>query len=149
MQDHAEDSLTVRSTTGAHDFESAMAVRLQVFVEEQGVPIEEEADDQDAEGDHVLAELGGIVVGTGRLVVEPDGARIGRVAVLRGYRHRGIATRIVEALERQAEARGFTEVSLHAQTYVRELYDKCGYVVSGPQFVEAGIDHLPMTKRLT
>jgi predicted GNAT family N-acyltransferase len=126
-----------------------MAVRWPVFVEEQGVPADEERDASDLTAVHTLAEIDGRVVGTGRLVLEGDQAgHIGRIAVLPDYRHRGIATRIIAMLEQQASARGFNHITLHAQTYVRELYEKCGYVVSGPQFLEAGIDHLPMTKRL-
>ena len=149
MADPAESSLTIRSTTEPRDLEAAMAVRWPVFVEEQGVPADEERDSSDLTSVHVLAEIDGQVIGTGRLVLEGDHAgHIGRIAVLPDYRHRGIATRIIATLERQASERGFSEITLHAQTYVRELYDKCGYVVSGPQFLEAGIDHLPMTKRL-
>ena len=149
MADPAESSLTIRSTTEPRDLEAAMAVRWPVFVEEQGVPADEERDSSDLTSVHVLAEIDGQVIGTGRLVLEGDHAgHIGRIAVLPDYRHRGIATRIIAALEQQASARGFSEITLHSQTYVRELYDKCGYVVSGPQFLEAGIDHLPMTKQL-
>ncbi len=126
-----------------------MTVRWPVFVQEQGVPADEERDSSDLTSVHVLAEIDGQVVGTGRLVLEGDHAgHIGRIAVLPDHRHRGIATRIIATLEKQAQARGFSEITLHAQTYVQELYAKSGYSVSGPQFLEAGIDHLPMTKQL-
>ena len=126
-----------------------MTVRWPVFVEEQGVPADEERDSSDLNSVHVLAEIDGQVVGTGRLVLEGDYAgHIGRIAVLPDQCHRGIATRIIATLEQQAQARGFSEITLHAQTYVQELYAKSGYTVSGPQFLEAGIDHLPMKKRI-
>jgi predicted GNAT family N-acyltransferase len=144
-----QDSLTIRSTTDPRDLEAAMTVRWPVFVEEQGVPADEERDSSDLTSVHVLAEIDGQVVGTGRLVLEGDYAgHIGRIAVLPDQRHRGIATRIIATLEQQAQARGFSEITLHAQTYVQELYAKSGYTVSGPQFLEAGIDHLPMKKRI-
>jgi predicted GNAT family N-acyltransferase len=138
----------VRSGNGEADFALALAVRWRVFVEEQGVPPELEHDAADATSAHVLAEVSSEVVGTGRLVVDADGARIGRVSVLPDFRHRGIGSQIVAALESEAAAQGFAEVTLHAQTYVQELYDKNGYTVSGPTFQEAGIDHVPMTKQL-
>jgi predicted GNAT family N-acyltransferase len=138
----------IRSGKGEADFALALAVRWRVFVEEQGVPAELEHDTADATSAHVLAEFASEVVGTGRLVVDTEGARIGRVSVLSGYRHRGIGSQIVAALESEAASQGFTEVTLHAQTYVQELYDKSGYMVSGPTFQEAGIDHVPMTKQL-
>lgn len=143
------DSLTIRSTTDPRDLEAAMTVRWPVFVEEQGVPADEERDLSDLISVHALAEIDGQVVGTGRLVLEGDYAgHIGRIAVLPDQRRRGIATRIIAILEQQAQTRGFSEITLHAQTYVQELYAKSGYTVSGPQFLEAGIDHLPMKKRI-
>jgi predicted GNAT family N-acyltransferase len=141
-------SAQVRRGTGEADLALALAVRWRVFVEEQGVPAELEHDEADAISTHVLAELAGQVVGTGRLVFDDDSARIGRVSVLPDFRHRGIGSQVVAALEAEASARGFIEVTLHAQTYVQELYDKNGYAVSGPEFLEAGIDHVPMIKLL-
>jgi len=138
----------VRPGIGDADFALALAVRWRVFVEEQGVPADLEHDAADAASAHVLAEVASEVVGTGRLVFDPDGARIGRVSVLPDFRHRGIGSQIVAALEAEAAVRGFAEVTLHAQTYVQELYDKNGYAVSGPTFQEAGIDHVPMIKQL-
>ena len=44
-------------------------------------------------------------------------------------------------LARQA---GFTEAVLHAQTHAIPFYEKQGFMVSGPQFMEAGIPHRVM-----
>lgn len=138
----------IRASEGKADFALALAIRWRVFVEEQGVPAELEHDAADATSAHVLAELGDQVVGTGRLVFDNEGARIGRISVLPDFRHRGIGSQLVSALEAEAAKRGFAEVTLHAQTHVQELYDKNGYSVSGPSFREAGIAHVPMTKQL-
>jgi predicted GNAT family N-acyltransferase len=148
MSSPLRQQASIRPSTGEADFAKALAVRWRVFVEEQGVPPNLEHDDADSTSAHVLAELAGQVVGAGRLVFDATEAHIGRVSVLPDYRHRGIASQIVAALEAEAALRGFTEVALHAQTYVQELYDKNGYTVSGPTFVEAGIDHVLMIKRL-
>ena len=62
--------------------EAAKAIRIRVFVHEQGVPMEEEMDEADADAVHALALLGTLPVGTGRLLILPDGeAQIGRMAV--------------------------------------------------------------------
>ncbi len=148
MNDSPGNSANLRIGFGEAGFAEALAVRQRVFIEEQGVPRDLEHDADDATSTHVLAELAGNVVGTGRLVSSNDSARIGRVAVLPEFRHRGIGSQVVAALEAEAVARGFTEVTLHAQTYVQELYAKAGYSVSGFSFQEAGIDHVLMIKRL-
>ena len=129
------------------DMEGAFAVRHEVFIVEQGVPEELERDDADETAVHVVASNGPAVIGTARLTQDGE-ARIGRVAVLPAWRRRGIAGLLLGALEGEAQRLGIEEVSLHSQTYVQALYERHGYAVTAPGFVEAGIDHVPMAKRL-
>lgn len=118
------------------------AIREQVFVREQGVPIELEWDGLDPDCRHVLAETAcGEAVGTGRLL--PD-ARIGRMAVLAPWRRAGAGSALLQALVALARRRGDTAVELHAQAYAVEFYRRAGFEVIGPAFMEAGIEHLPM-----
>ena len=144
----SEQTLSLRHATTESDLAAAMEVRQRVFVEEQHVPPEEEVDSLDAMAAHVVVEANGTVVATGRLTNETGEARIGRIAVLQEWRRHGIAGQIIGALETEARKQGHRQVALHAQTYVQGLYDKHGYVVSGASFIEAGIDHVPMTKQL-
>ncbi len=147
---------SVRRATGDADRQAAFAIRTLVFVEEQGVPAELELDELDATAIHVVAETdaetavhqGGRVVGTGRLVVEGGDAQIGRIAVLPEWRRRGVAGLVIATLEHEAAGLGYATVALHAQRYIQPLYDMHGYRVTGPPFIEAGIDHVPMMKRL-
>lgn len=133
--------------SSAAELESALAVRHAVFVVEQGVPLELEHDEADETAVHVVAGDGTSVVGTARLTRDGE-ARIGRVAVLPEWRRRGIAGMLLAALEAAAARQGIIEVSLHSQAYIQALYERNGYTVTGPGFVEAGIDHVPMAKRL-
>ena len=132
----------------------AYAIRAQVFVLEQGVPLTEEMDSEDPGATHAIAYLGGIAVGTGRLVCsEADNttineARIGRMAVLRAWRRKGLGARILEALEESARGKGATHIALHAQTYAKDFYSARGYVAEGAPFLEVGIEHLLMRKSL-
>src|SRR5580765_3765342 len=92
----------------------ARPVREKVFIEEQRVPRELEWDEWDGPSDHAVAcEVKGRPIGTARLL--PDG-RIGRMAVLREWRRRGVGAALMEALLRQARGRSLPRVSLHAQT---------------------------------
>jgi predicted GNAT family N-acyltransferase len=118
------------------------AIRHRVFVCEQSVPVELEWDGLDAGCRHVLAEtVNAVAVGTGRLL--PDG-RIGRMAVLAAFRRKGVGSALLRQLVAMARARGDTTATLHAQTYVVAFYRRAGFVVSGPAFMEAGIEHVPM-----
>jgi len=118
------------------------AIREQVFVREQSVPVELEWDGLDPACRHVLAQTGnGEAIATGRLL--PDG-RLGRMAVLAPWRRTGVGTAVLAALIALARERGDRAVELHAQAYVVDFYRRAGFEVVGPQFMEAGIPHLPM-----
>jgi predicted GNAT family N-acyltransferase len=117
-------------------------VRRTVFVEEQGIPEDEEWDAIDPVARHVLAVAANRdAVGTGRL--EPTG-KIGRVAVLPQYRGSGVGGAIMGCLVNQATELGFTRVYLHAQTAVRAFYERLGFRAEGPVFDEVGIPHVRM-----
>ena len=142
-----ERNVQVRVASGDADMQGAFAVRHEVFIVEQDVPPELERDDADDSAVHVVASDGATVIGTARLTRDAE-TRIGCVAVLPAWRRRGIAGLLLAALESEARRLGIAEVSLHSQTYVQALYERHGYAIAGPGFVEAGIDHVPMAKRL-
>jgi predicted GNAT family N-acyltransferase len=132
-------------TTWGADRPLLQQVRRRVFVVEQQVPEEEEWDDDDLVAVHVLATRNRDPVGTGRLT--PAG-KIGRLAVLSEFRGRGIGARILDMLVREASHRGMVELFLHAQLQAVHFYEKAGFTAQGREFVEAGILHIRMTRRL-
>jgi predicted GNAT family N-acyltransferase len=124
----------------------ARRIRELVFVREQGVPFELEWDEQDPRCDHALAYgADGSAVGTGRLL--PDG-HIGRMAVLTEWRGKGVGALLLQALIELARHRGHATVRLNAQTCAAGFYLRYGFEVSGPEFLEAGIPHVPMQRNL-
>ncbi len=128
-----------------------MAIRFEVFVDEQGVPPELEPDEWDANALHLLAVDGatGEILGTARLVNKGNGvAKIGRVAVKQSARGRGVGqTLMAHALDHAARA-GHTLVVLDAQVHVVPFYERLGFVAAGPIFDDAGIPHRRMTRPL-
>ncbi|MGH7337989.1 MAG: GNAT family N-acetyltransferase [Myxococcota bacterium] len=123
----------------------ASRVRTLVFVEEQGVPVAIEMDDQDAASVHAIAYVDGRVVGTGRLL--PDG-HIGRMAVLKENRGGGVGGAILQRLVDEARRRGMREVVLAAQTHALGFYRKHGFREAGAVYEEAGIPHQDMRREL-
>ena len=128
------------------EFQSrASAVRFEVFVREQQVPIEEELDAMDAECLHALAfDAAGEVVGTGRLL--PDG-HVGRMAVLSASRGKGAGAAILLCLIDGARSMGFDEVVLSAQTHAKGFYAKYGFIEEGEEYLDANITHILMRKK--
>ena len=123
----------------------ASRIRFKVFVEEQGVPREIELDEFDERCLHALALEEGRAIGTGRLL--PDG-HIGRMAVLEGWRGRGVGSRILESLIGAARARGDRQVLLSAQVHAAEFYRRHGFEPMGEIYEEAGIPHRAMRRSL-
>lgn len=126
-----------------HDCER---VRLMVFVAEQHVPKEEELDEWDAKSRHFIArDAQHMVMGCARLL--PTG-QIGRLAVLKPFRRRGVGGALLEAVLRSAKAAGMREVWMHAQTHAEGFYAAHGFALEGERFMEAGIEHIMMRKAL-
>jgi predicted GNAT family N-acyltransferase len=120
-----------------------------VFSGEQGVSIAADRDGRDHESTHLVAVEDGRVVGTCRLLFRGRVARLGRLAVEPEQRGQGIAARILELADRVAPEHGAKTISLHAQTYTLKLYLDAGYAPRGPEFVEEGIEHVAMEKRVS
>jgi predicted GNAT family N-acyltransferase len=125
--------------------EHAAPIRFTVFVEEQGVPREIELDEMDPSCIHAVAFEGNSAVATGRLL--PDG-HIGRMAVLKEWRGRGIGGEILKALMNEARARGLTQAMLSAQVHATAFYRAHGFIEEGAEYMEAGIAHRDMRRRL-
>jgi predicted GNAT family N-acyltransferase len=135
----------------AHDdgeLEAALQLRYEVFCVEQGVPRREELDGRDSEGIHLVALSDGELVGTCRLVMVGATAQLSRLAVKPSARRRGIATALLEAADTETRGLRGRRIVLHAQTYARTLYERCGYRSRGRRFWEAGIEHIAMEKKL-
>ena len=123
----------------------ASPIRFEVFVREQRVPAEIELDDMDAECIHAVAFLERLPVGTGRLL--PDG-HIGRMAVLKNHRNRGVGAAMLKRLIEAARSRGDREVALSAQVHAVPFYRAHGFVEEGAEYEEAGIVHQAMRRVL-
>jgi predicted GNAT family N-acyltransferase len=131
-------------------FEQAWAVRLEVFVEEQSVPVELERDDLDDVATHWLALADdGSVLGTVRMVEEHgDTAHLGRLAVRAGARGRGVGAQLVRTVEDEGRARGLRVCVLGSQVQAVPFYERLGYHVYGQEFDDAGIPHRWMRRTI-
>ena len=133
-------------------------IRQRVFVDEQSVPSELEWDGLDGEAEHFVAlataetehdpNAARTVVGTARLRSVDGYAKVERVAVVASYRQHGVGRCLMEAVEQRALERGLRELELSAQVRVVPFYERLGYTRRGEVFVQAGIDHLAMSKTL-
>ncbi len=125
---------------------TAGPLRFAIFVGEQNVPSGIEIDDLDANCVHAVAfDVDNKAIGTGRLL--PDG-HIGRMAVVKEWRRRGIGAEILQALIGEARKRDHAEVMVSAQLQAAEFYREQGFVAEGKVYEEAGLLHQKMRKKL-
>ena len=144
----AAGEIEVRPARTREEVEQALSLRRRVFCDEQGVDPAAERDGRDAEAIHLVAIEAGALVGTCRLLVDEGAVRLGRAAVAREDRGRGIGAALLEAADRVSREAGAAVIHLHAQTAARSLYERCGYAAGGAPFLEEGIEHVAMEKRL-
>ena len=124
------------------------AIRSTVFIQEQNVPEALEWDGEDTQACHVLAcDAEGKAIGTARLLLHGPVAHIGRMAVLKPWRKRGVGRALLECVMAEARRRGASAAFLNAQTTAVVFYERAGFVPEGAEFLDAGIPHYRMTRR--
>jgi predicted GNAT family N-acyltransferase len=138
----------VRRYRGDREMDELLTLRHEVFCVEQGVSAREEHDGRDGEGVHLVAVADDSVLATCRLLFVGPTVQFSRLAVHRDARRRGIASRLLELADEETRTGGARRIVLHAQTYARSLYEGAGYQPRGRVFMESGIEHVAMEKRL-
>lgn len=128
----------------------ALKIRNQVFVKEQGVPLDREIDNYEAYTIHfVLYQDTETPMATLRLLPLEDGKiKVQRMAVLKEFRKKGLGKVIMEAAETFANEHDYQQLVLGAQLTARDFYQRLGYQAEGDIFLDAGIEHVTMIKTL-
>lgn len=137
---------TFRIAASADDRRRAFAIRRAVFCDEQQVPWEIEIDEFEDTAIHIIGDFRGLTVAVARLRLLPDHAKLERIAVSKPYRGNGIGTELIEFMMETARENGYSHFRMHAQAQLQSYYERLGFRVDGEPFIEAGIDHVPMTR---
>lgn len=136
----------VRRVSWNESADALRSIRTRVFVEEQNVPAELEWDGRDEQCTHVIAETTqAIAIGTGRM--QPDG-HIGRMAVVKVWRGRGVGTAMLAELMAAGRDMGCTSAILNAQIHALNFYARFGFEIISDEFMDAGIPHRTMRATL-
>ncbi|MDR0790584.1 MAG: GNAT family N-acetyltransferase [Bacteroidales bacterium] len=130
----------------ADDLQKALFIRGVVFIEEQHCAYWEELDGQDSDAIHFLATIDDEPVGTARMLVFDDYAKVGRLAVRKAYRGKGIGKELLQYVLQHAAELGYSKIKIHAQAYLVGFYEDFGFVKQGEKFLEANIEHYYMEK---
>ena len=137
------DNIQFITTNWKQSLQALKQIRTRVFIEEQHVPAELEWDEFDEQSTHFLVLHDNNPIATARL--KPDG-QIGRMAVAKEYRNKGIGTKLLSTVLLQAKNNGYNMVYLHAQNKAINFYRKFDFITNGSEFIDAGILHKAMYK---
>ncbi len=129
--------------------QKSQKIRYEVFVKEQGIPLELDLDGLDDRSYHALAHTGNKAVGTARLtVVDDKQAVLARVAVIRESRGSGIGNQLVRSLLSRARDLEIRAIEIHAHQYLRKYYESLGFnyvrdveVVGEHQLIEMRLNY--------
>lgn len=135
----------VRKVTDPADLEKVFAIRREVFVGEQNCPPELEWEHEE-ESNHFLAMVDGEPAGASRWRKTDKGYKLERFAVLKDFRGYGVGQALVQAVLDDLP-KDATYIYMHAQIQAVTLYERFGFVKTGPEFEEAGIRHYKMEKK--
>lgn len=143
-----ENGITaVRWLDGSEDIQEARALRVEVFCDEQGYSLEEELDELDKTARHLLLCGADGAMATGRLYADEEGrAHLGRIAVRKAFRGRGLGAVVVREMEREAARCGHTTACLSAQCRAAGFYEKQGYRQTGEPYMDGHVPHIFMEK---
>ncbi len=140
-------AVMVKELTGL-EIAEAGEIRVKVFVEEQGVPLAEEFDEQDRTARHFGIFKAEKMVGTARLIANNDTAVIGRIALLKEARKQGLGTILLQTIIAEAKKGGMKEILIGAQLQALDFYNKLGFKAEGAVFMDGGIPHQSMRLKL-
>lgn len=125
----------------------ALAIRMQVFVREQGFTDEE--DEHDGSSIHLVLFDGETPVATCRTYpLDEETYLIGRVAVVKSRRGEHVGALVLGEAENEIRRRGGKAVVIHAQMQARDFYLKQGYAERGVFDLDQGCPHTWLDKRL-
>jgi predicted GNAT family N-acyltransferase len=137
-------ALKIKRVSSQLELVQVFTIRIRVFVREQRVPAEIELDTDDQRAVHFLAISSGTAVGTARVVMRHGDAKIGRMAVLKSYRRKGVGAALLRRAILAAKRLHARRIYLHAQVAVTGFYERMGFRAVGRIFDEAGIAHRKM-----
>ncbi|KAI5453802.1 hypothetical protein NCC49_005613 [Naganishia albida] len=148
--------------------QTCLDIRIQVFVTEQGINLDEEIDQYDTDPEEAakvvylllnkleLPEGEGMMkrVPIGVVRIIPSRNKLGRLAILKPYRSYGFGRVLVESVhdwmrKQLTEEQNKMNIGLHAQLYAIPFYEKCGYRPEGEPFYGDGAMHQNMVAEIT
>ena len=145
-------TLTIREIKNPDDLIKIFKLRIEVFTFEQNCPIEEEFDRYDnliSESNQFIVEKNGECIGTARITYySKDKIKIERVCIKKDKRELKVGSKLMNSMHDKLINDDVKIVEISAQISAINFYKKLGYIEEGSKYIEAGIEHIKMKKKL-
>lgn len=144
--------VVVKIAQSEQEKQDAFFVRKEVFVKEQGLPLPLEVDDLDKIATHIVAYYKQQPIAASRIIVDDksDSVKVERLSVLPKFRRKQIGIQMMQTIEAFIR-KNFPNVSvikIHAQIHAIPFYEKQGFSVTSPEFMDNYIPHRAIEKHI-
>ena len=134
---------------GTHEYRQMVKLRDDLLRKPLGLTFTKEELESEKENMLIAAFEDDDILGCCMLVEkDPETARLRQMAVLNNLQGKGVGSAILQFAENLARDRGYKKIMMHARKNTAEFFEKCGYKISGTEFVELTIPHYQMIKVL-
>ncbi|MFC4353649.1 GNAT family N-acetyltransferase [Chryseomicrobium palamuruense] len=141
--------IQAKQVSTEQEYQDALAIRRRVFTFEQGVPPHLELDEFEEDAVHFVVYEEDHPIGAGRFRKYADHvAKVERICILPDFRGRHLGNLLMNEIERIAKQQDYASVRLNSQSNAIPFYEKRGYTITSPEFMDAGIPHRVMNKEL-
>ena len=137
----------------SEEMEKAFALREEVFVDEQKVPLEYEVDDRDSLEDtiHIGVFEGDELLATARIMnINKDIVYFGRACVKKSCRGKGVGKflfiNMEETVKKFKKENEKKTIRFSAQYHAMTFYEMLGYTKDNDDIFVEGIEHISMSK---
>ncbi|MHB8963506.1 MAG: GNAT family N-acetyltransferase [Saccharofermentanales bacterium] len=146
----AADGIEVRLVGyGSAVYLQELELRDTILRRPLGMSIRQDDLSQEMDHYHVGCFVGGQLIGVLVLTPQGDGSiKMRQVAVDQAFQRQGAGTAMVEFAEQLASSKGYRNMVLNARREAVPFYLRLGYEINGDEFIEVGIPHRRMTKRI-
>ena len=136
-------------TSASPEYTQVWELREEVLREPLNMSLKNEDLSMDAEDEIFIAVHDHSVIGCLMLHhLDADTIKLRQMAVYDGWQGKNIGRMLVTAAEMHAATKGYKKVSLHARLVASGFYSRLGYTQVGDEFMEVGIPHFRMEKKI-
>jgi N-acetylglutamate synthase-like GNAT family acetyltransferase len=134
---------------GTPEYRQMVKLRDDLLRKPLGLTFTEEELEKEKDNMLIAAFEEDDILGCCMLVEQAPGtARLRQIAVLNNLQGKGVGTAILQFAENLARDKGYKTIMMHARKNTTHFFEKLGYKIASPEFIEITIPHHVMEKEL-